>query len=207
MKEVTYSEAYTEYYPNGSLKTEGTELISRGWTRDYLLASPPVAMSRRIGRWISYYENGNKKHECNYAKCKDYQEPVYNLDHFKTEKVGNETWWFENGQIDSVLERDLGDKTYWYENGNKKSEGCFEGEDGCVGKWMYWHNNGQLACIGILQGFRGNGLWTFWDENGNKIHEREYRENELLDVWKNLRKDGCSEELKDKYKQYIFNTV
>ena len=98
----------------------------------------------------------------------------------------------------------VGDHTAWYENGNMKSEGCFEGEDGCVGKWRYWHSNGQLACIGILQGFRGDGLWTFWDETVNKIHEREYRDNELLDVWKNLRKDGCSDELIEKLKGYIF---
>ena len=87
----------------------------------------------------------------------------------------------------------------------KKSEGCFDGEDGCVGKWRYWHSNRQLACVGIFKGFRGDGLFTFWDEEGNKIHEREYKDNELLEVWKNLKLDGCSEELKNKFKELIFN--
>jgi hypothetical protein len=57
----------------------------------------------------------------------------------------------------------------------------------------------------MYKGWRGDGLCVFWDETGNKIHEHEYRESELLDVWKNLRADGCSEELVDKYKKYIFN--
>jgi len=119
------------------------------------------------------------------------------------------TYWHENGQVKSKGIRtnyfETGLWTYWFENGSKKSEGCFEGEDGCADKWRYWHSNGQLACIGILQGFRGDGLWTFWDEDGKKVHELEYKENEFLDVWKNLKLDGCSDELKDKYKQYIFN--
>jgi antitoxin component YwqK of YwqJK toxin-antitoxin module len=95
--------------------------------------------------------------------------------------------------------------TYWYDNGNKKSEGFYQDKDERGGKWKFWHSNGQLACIGIHKGWRGDGLWTFWDETGNKVHEREYRELELLDVWENLRADGCSDELVDKYKKYIFN--
>ena len=94
----------------------------------------------------------------------------------------------------------------WYENGNKKSEGSYKGDDGRIGKWQFWHSNGQLACSGVHKGWGGDGLWIFWDEAGNKIHDREYRKSELLGVWKNLRADGCSDELIDQYKQYVFNS-
>jgi len=166
----------TRYHPNGQKHFEG-----------YYDETDPV------GDHTAWHENGNIEHE--FLEI--------------SESIEMSTYWYDNGQIKSKGIRtnyfETGLWTYWFENGNKKSEGCFEGEDGCVGKWRYWHSNGQLACIGILQGFRGDGLWTFWDEAGKKIHEREYKENEFLDVWKNLKLDGCSDELKDKYKQYIFD--
>jgi len=168
----------TRYHPNGQKHFEG-----------YYDETDPV------GDHTAWHENGNIEHE--FLEI--------------SESIEMSTYWYDNGQIKSKGIRtnyfETGLWTYWFENGNKKSEGCFEGEDGCVGKWRYWHNNGQLACTGILQGFRGDGLWTFWDEDGIKIHEREYKNNELLDVWKNLRTAGCSDELKDKFKFYIFNFV
>jgi antitoxin component YwqK of YwqJK toxin-antitoxin module len=166
----------TKYHPNGQKKYEG-----------YYEEQEPV------GDHTAWYENGNK------------ESVTIEL----SESVDLSTYWYENGQMKYKGIRthyfETGLWTYWYENGNKKSEGCFEGEDGSVGKWRYWHSNGQLACVGIFQGFRGDGLFIFWNEAGQKIHENEYRDNELLDVWKNLRVEGCTEELVEKYKQYIFN--
>ena len=165
----------TKYHPNGQKEYEG-----------YYEDQEPV------GDHAGWYENGNKQHETiALSETSDLSTEWYENGHIKSK--GIHTHYFETGLW-----------TYWYENGNKKSEGCFQGEDGCEGKWRYWHSNGQLACIGILQGFRGDGLWSFWDEAGKKIHEREYRENELLDLWKNLRADRCSDELVDNFKEYIF---
>ena len=164
-----------------------------------------------------YYPNGQKKSEGNY----DGQEPIgdhtswFESGNIKCEAVDLTeskilfTHWYENGQMKSKgVHKDYFESglwTYWYDNGNKKSEGFYLDKDERVGKWKFWHSNGELACIGIHKGWSGDGLWTFWDEAGNKVHEREYRELELLDVWKNLRADGCSDELVDKYKKYIFN--
>ena len=69
-----------------------------------------------------------------------------------------------------------------------------------TGKWNYWHSNGQLACTGA---HHSDSVWIFWDEEGKKVHECEYRELELLDVWNNLRADGCSDELINKYKHCL----
>ena len=168
-------EFITEYYPNGQKKFEG----------NYDGYEP-------VGNHISWYESGNIKFE--------------SIELDESNAMG--TCWYENGQIKSKgVHTDCFESglwTYWYENGNKKSEGLYKDKDERGGKWKFWHSNGQLACTGIHKGWGGDGLWTFWDEAGNKIHEREYREFELLDVWKNLRVDGCSNELVDKYKQYIF---
>ena len=103
---------------------------------------------------------------------------------------------------------------FWYENGNKKSEGFYKGYHERYGEWKFWHSNGQLACTGIYEDKAEDmaGLWIFWDEAGNKVHEREYNEIELavvltiMDEWKwnKLRADGCSKELLDKYVEYIY---
>jgi len=78
-----------------------------------------------------------------------------------------------------------GDFTLWYENGNKKSEGCYLGKNKKysdpmvnrdeftggynnprIGKWNYWHSNGQLACTGI---HHSDSAWIFWDESGKLV--------------------------------------
>jgi|TARA_B110000438_G_C15462747_1_gene499596 antitoxin component YwqK of YwqJK toxin-antitoxin module len=167
----------TTYHSNGQKKAEGN------WD-----GFDPV------GDHISWYENGNKEYES--------IEP--------DEFIMNTTSWFKNGQIMSKgsLSQsnycEIGIWTYWYENGNKKSEGYFKGDDGRYGEWNFWSSNGQLICSGVHKGWRGDGVWTFWDEAGIKVHEREYKNSELLDIWKNLRADGCSEERIDMYKELIF---
>ena len=95
--------------------------------------------------------------------------------------------------------------TYWYENGNKRAEGIFVDKDERAGKWRFWHDNGSLACSGVHKGWTGDGEWTFWDEEGIKIHEKTYRDSELLNVWKDLRLEGCSDDLVELFKDLIFN--
>ena len=170
----------TTYYSNGQKKAKGN------WD-----GFDPV------GDHISWYENGSVESE-----SIGFDEPVLTT-----------TFWYENGQIESIKSYstqpnfvEIGLWAEWYENGNKKSEGSYQGDDGRIGKWQFWHSNGQLACSGVHKGWGGDGLWIFWDEAGNKIHDREYRKSELLGVWKNLRADGCSDELIDQYKQYVFNS-
>ena len=179
----------------------------------------PQITSLSIKLLTTYYSNGQKKAEGNW----DGQDPVgdhyswYKNGNIKDEAIGFDgpiqttTCWYDNGHMKSKRSHSVEDHfeeiglwTDYYKNGNKKSEGTYEVEDGRMGEWRFWYQNGELACSGVHKGWGGDGLWTFWDEDSNKIHEREYRESELLDVWKNLRTDGCSDKLIDKYKQYIF---
>ena len=170
-------ELITKYHPNGQKKYEG----------HYDEIEP-------VGDHTSWYENGNKEY--------------VSIDVDETTEMS--TYWHENGQIKSKGSRskehyfEIGLWTEWFANGNKKSEGSYDGEDGRVGEWKFWHSNGQIMCVGIHKGFRGDGLWSFWDDSGSIIHQKEYKEFELLDVWSNLRKDGCSDELIDMYKHHIF---
>jgi len=173
----------TGYYPNGQKRWEGGYF--ENFTYDAI-----------TGDYSSWYESGNKLYE--------------SIDIYFDGSFYMFTAWYENGQmmsrgakVDNMWETGLW--TAWYENGNKKSEGYYKDQDERGGEWKFWHSNGKLACTGIHKGWGGDGLWVFWDEAGNKIHEREYRDDEFLSVWDNLRADGCSDELVDKYKQYIFH--
>ncbi len=132
--------------------------------------------------------------------------------------VKQRTKYYPNGRKKSqgcyVSYHPVFNHTSWYENGNKKSEGFYKGLHERYGEWKFWHSNGQLACTGIYEDEAEDiaGLWIFWDEGGNKVHEREYNEIELavvlkiMDEWKwnKLRTDGCSKELLDKFGEYIF---
>ena len=131
--------------------------------------------------------------------------------------VEHSTKYYSNGQKkyegSYVSYHPVFNHASWYENGNKKSEGFYKGLHERYGKWSFWHSNGQLACTGIYEDEAEDmaGLWIFWDEAGNKVHEREYNEIELsvelmiIDGLSKIRADGCSKELVDRFGDYIFN--
>ncbi|MDA9801250.1 hypothetical protein N9C88_02280 [Candidatus Pseudothioglobus singularis] len=166
----------TKYHPNGQKHYEG-----------YYDETDP------IGDQVSWYDNGNKEHES--IELNELSEIC--------------TYWHKNGNIKAKGLRieyfESGLWTYWYENGNKRAEGIFVDKDERAGKWQFWHDNGNLACSGVHKGWTGDGEWTFWDEEGIKIHEKTYRDSELLNVWKDLRLEGCSDDLVELFKDLIFN--
>ena len=166
----------TKYYSNGQKHFEG-----------YYDETDPV------GDHISWYENGQMQNE------------TIELDEFNLISTN----WHENGNLKSrgILTEyfESGLWTYWYDNGNKLKEGVFIDKDERWGKWRFWHNNGQMACCGIHKGWSGDGLWIFWDNAGVKIHEKSYKDTELLNVWKNLRLEGCSDDTVELFKDLIFN--
>ena len=180
----------------------------------------PEITNLSIKLLTTYYSNGQKKAEGNW----DGQDPVgdhyswYKNGNIKDEAIGFDgpiqttTCWYDNGHMKSKRSysvedhfEEIGLWTDYYKNGNKKSEGTYEVEDGRMGEWRFWYQNGELACSGVHKGWEGNGLWSFFESNGKKIHERVYVKSELLEVWKNLSISGCSDELIDQFKQLIFS--
>ena len=190
------AEYITEYYHNGNKHVQG-----------YYDGYAPA------GGCTEWHENGNKRWEVFDVNC---DSSLFQL-----------TRWYENGQMkyegDAYqLIFNTGLWTYWYENGNKKSEGYYldkyksmldydDSDDGFVGdifnprigQWNYWHNNSQLACTGV---HNEDGLWVFWDEEGNKVHEKEYgySNREIFTVWSNLKESGCTDRLIRNFKESIF---
>ena len=81
----------------------------------------------------------------------------------------------------------------FYENGQKKFNGNYR--KGLMnGKWMYYHENGQIRAQGrFIDGDKSNvseetgipfngrtGKWFFRYENGQKMHEETFKDGEQI---------------------------
>jgi hypothetical protein len=79
----------------------------------------------------------------------------------------------------------------------KQLSGRFEA-DKKVGRWTWWHANGQKAIEGNYQADQAAGVWNWWDEKGKKTDTRNYQldsndlneaEAEMLDLDEELQLD------------------
>jgi len=110
---------------------------------------------KRDGKWVSYYDNGQKKAEENYKDGVEF---------------GIEFMWYENGQkwfegnmkdgkLDGLASR-------WYENGQKKSEITFK--DGVIdGLASQWYENGQKKLEVIYKDGEDVNYIGLWNEDGS----------------------------------------
>lgn len=68
----------------------------------------------------------------------------------------------------------------------------------CEGKAIFFHPNGKPKCIGTYHNGNMNGLWKFWDENGNLTHEISYKDDQFHGTFKSYYPSGKIKE-KGKY--------
>ena len=107
------------------------------------------------GLHAQYYDNGQKRSECNFQDGKRY---------------GKSTNWYKNGQknYEGIYkdEKVVGMWTWWYENGQKRTEGSYN-DSMRDGKWTWWYENGQKEHEGYYKGHRRVGQSSHWNENGD----------------------------------------
>ena len=70
-----------------------------------------------------------------------------------------------------------------YESGQKKSEGYLLDDGTKVGRWTFWHENGQKAKEGERKNEKPEGVWTSWHDNGQKSAEGEYKNGKKEGRW------------------------
>jgi antitoxin component YwqK of YwqJK toxin-antitoxin module len=72
----------------------------------------------------------------------------------------------------------IGKYVSYFEKGNKESEGLFYNDTIIkLGKWQYWHENGQIASEQLYHESKGGlrvGTWRYWGEEGNLTKEEFY---------------------------------
>ena len=137
-------------YPNGQLKERGQVQQDR------------EGNFRKVGKWIVWYENGQKAAEGMFLNGKG---------------DGPWTFWHANGQMsrEGVYRgaKKEGLWTTWFPDGKKRSEDEYR-DDKEEGRSIRWSETG-VRQEGVYRGAKKEGLWTKWFPDGKKWEEGEYR--------------------------------
>ena len=171
------TELHTEYHKNGQKRIEG---------RTYKNGS-------KVGKWIEWYESGNKKTEDIYkngskdGKCTDWyengnkiQEINYKNGYIIDKVIIN---WSPDGKDRSVLIMNDGGiwegiDIHWYENGNKGFEMSYK--DGKpYGKGTQWYENGNKKTEDIFKNGFKDSKSTRWSPDGKDKSEVFYKDHEI----------------------------
>ncbi len=128
------------FYPNGQVMTAGSYLNNS-----------------KQGPWVSYYPNGYLK-----------DSTFYN----NGSVSGVLMRWHANGAYADSINYNKGKffKGSWFDNGNPNSFGYCQGsEDSLVGKWTFFHSNGQIAAKEEYDTLGKLLTAKYFDENGNVV--------------------------------------
>ena len=128
-----------DLYENGAIRWEGmflheTFVVSKAddWWNTLPVSYRKVGEPERHGRFVSWYENSQKKFEGT----------------FEHEiRTGEFTWWHENTQVAVKGEFKDGERDgpwiWWHENGQKAIQGGYLA-GALDGDWSYWSAEGKL---------------------------------------------------------------
>lgn len=126
------------FYPNGQISNIGN-----------------YVNNKKQGPWMSFYPNG-------YLKDSAFYDNGLITNVFMK--------WHANGAYaDSInYNKDKFFKGSWFDNGNPSAFGyCQENEDSLVGKWTFFHRNGQIAAKEEYDTLGKLVSAKYFDENGN----------------------------------------
>ena len=56
-------------------------------------------------------------------------------------------------------------------------------KDQPVGRFVYWHANGQRSLSGNYVAGRRQGKWTWWHSNGMKLAQGAFRNGDAIGKW------------------------
>jgi len=160
---------YKEFYPNGSLKSEGfikDEKSDSLWKNYYesgsIKSKGNYKEGAKQGKWTYYYENGSLSGEGEY---------IDNLSH------GKWVYYHPNGQISAEgAEREGKKEGYWklyFEDGGLKGEGVY---DAGSGEYKEFYESGKLKLKGSVVDGKSEGTWEYYYETGEKEGEAEFSE-------------------------------
>lgn len=112
--------------------------------------------SKKEGKWLTYYENGNLKSSITYLKNK---QNGYAIIYYEDGTVAEEGIWKEN--------RWTGEYKYFYPNGNPAYIWNFDDEGSRTGSQKYYYENGNLKIDGNWISGKEHGTISEYYNNGN----------------------------------------
>ena len=112
------------------------------------------------GKAVELYENGKVSLEGEFLKGKAH---------------GEETWWYENEQRNSLVTFlegvRHGPHLVWYESGQLQIDVCYT-HGKRDGRHAVYYENGQVRSEAYFNGEKLEGKYTTWYEDGSKRSER-----------------------------------
>ena len=171
----------TKWYKNGQKEFQciyenGISIIPElNWySTGELQISYDKNKEKKTGHFVEWYKSGNLK-----LSSIEYDTIVLG-------SIDRE--YYENGQIERISYINLGKQFFisFYENGQKREEGyVFNGLNSKLGKWQKWYENGNLNREYFYDEITPNqkeGVWTWFDENGDIYKKEIYQNGELVKV-------------------------
>lgn len=128
---------FTFYYPDGGVKSSGK-----------------YANNELDGPWVSYHYNKVRSDSAIYSKGK---------------RTGTSLYWHTNGTLsDSLYRKDK--QTYalvsWFSNAQLSAKGDFAANFDKIGRWDYYHKNGQPSGIEYFENGKRISA-QYFDDQGN----------------------------------------
>lgn len=124
--------------------------------------------SRKVGTWISYYSNGNKKSEITYK----YGRPNGPYKTYYVNGVQEEEGVWNNN-------RNVGSFKRYHENGKVSQEFNFDPSGKRTGTQKYYYDNGQIMIEGDWNGGKEAGTLTEYYENGEVKAKKVFADGNL----------------------------
>lgn len=169
---ITYLSAgaqnYTERWPNGNKKVEGTTIgkieESAGASKADLLAESKNAV--RDGKWTTWYEDGAVQSEAHYDKGA---------------MTGIWKSFYNNGRKESEIDYNKGTAVNYWQNGTKSSEGGMKAGMEHTGRWTGYYDTGVKNYEGAYNDAgQKEGTWVWYNEAGVAVTEQQYSNGALV---------------------------
>ena len=136
------------------------------------------------GEVVMYYDTGEKEYQGTYENGLLVDYSYLNKDGSVKQPVNGETLIDRSGLLYEVNGQKpyTGDVFELYKDGGRKYTGSLKGgkKDGL---FTYWNENGQKEVEGTYKDGKEDGLYTEWYENGQKDYEGTYKDGELNGEW------------------------
>lgn len=164
-----------ELYKGDTINVVDEQLRKQGrWIYFYDDARKQLKMTgkfennKRVGVWIKYYQNGNRKNEVTYEDGKP---------------KGPARFYYENGNIQEEgnwqVKFWVGEYRYYHENGVLSYEFLFDQEGKRTGEQNYYYETGDLMITGDWNQGKEVGVVTEYFKDGSVKVERNFSNGEI----------------------------
>ena len=169
------------YYENGKLKYEGN-----------------FENNERTGKWIYYFENGNKFSQCDYTNNKSGKDQeVYKIDKTqivsKNDKV-EEVTFYPDGSLAAIkIKYDKFEKEYKFFPSFKLMEERMTKGNLLNGESLSFFENGNVNSVNYFKDGMQDSIYVLYYENGSILVKGNYKMDEKIGKWEYFKEDGAAD--------------